>query len=78
MELAEQQHASWLRPDVSRVGNGYDTAVGLPSEDISDMFSFPPGFDGQGSHMNRAANYYSNSARAMAAGYGSTHSKFIV
>lgn len=75
---AEQQHAAWLRPDANRMGNGYEPPVGFPSEDISEMFSLQHGFDGNGSHMNRAAaaNYYSqHSARAM--GYGSTHSMFF-
>ena len=73
--LTDQQHTPWLRPDASRLGNGYEPPVGIPSEDISDMFTFPHSFESNSSHMNRAANYYSNSARAMA-GYGASHGKF--
>ncbi|KAK6175600.1 hypothetical protein SNE40_014027 [Patella caerulea] len=67
MELpAEQQHGgAWLRPDPSRLGNGFDSATPgmLPSEDISDMF-FPHSLDTNTSHMN-PASYYSSQSRAM-------------
>ncbi|KAL4225855.1 Trans-acting T-cell-specific transcription factor GATA-3 [Mactra antiquata] len=76
---AEQQHAAWLRPEANRMTNGYEPPVGFPSEDISEMFSLQHGFDGNSSHMNRAAaaNYYSqHSARVTMSGYGSTHSSY--
>ena len=72
MELTEQQHAAWLRPDGPRVGNPYESGI-LPPADLSEMFSFPDPMEGNGAHMNRS--YYSNSTRAM--GYGSTHGNFI-
>lgn len=78
---AEQQHAAWLRPETNRMGNGYEPSVGFPSEDISEMFSLQHSFDGNSSHMNRAAaaNYYSqHSARVTMSGYGSSHSKYLM
>jgi len=75
MDLAtEQQHAAWLRPDTTRMGNGYEPP--FQTEDIGEMFPLPHGFDGSNSHR-AAASYYSNT-RAMAAGYGSAHGKNIV
>ena len=67
MEITEQQHAAWLRPDGPRVGNPYESGI-LPPADLSEMFSFADPMEGN-SAMNRS--YYSNSTRAM--GYGSAH-----
>lgn len=68
---AEQQHASsWLRPEPSRVGSYEPTPGMLPSEDIGEMFT--PHFLDQGSHMNAAAGYYNQAARAMG-NYRSSH-----
>ena len=67
----EQQHASsWLRPEAPRVGSYEPTPGMLPSEDIGEMFT--PHFLDQGSHMNAAAGYYNQAARAMG-GYRSSH-----
>ena len=68
MEITEQQHAAWLRPDGPRVGNPYESGI-LPPADLSEMFSFADPMEGNSAHMNRS--YYSNSTRAM--GYGSAH-----
>lgn len=66
----EQQHASWLRPEGPRVGSYEPTPGMLPSEDIGEMFS--PHFLDQSSHMNAAAGYYNQAARAMGS-YRSSH-----
>jgi hypothetical protein len=71
----EQQHASsWLRPEAPRVGSYEPTPGMLPSEDIGEMFT--PHFLDQGSHMNAAAGYYNQAARAMG-GYRSSHGKHL-
>ena len=71
----EQQHASsWLRHEAPRVGSYEPTPGMLPSEDIGEMFT--PHFLDQGSHMNAAAGYYNQAARAMG-GYRSSHGKHL-
>ncbi|VDH95346.1 GATA-binding protein 2, partial [Mytilus galloprovincialis] len=68
---AEQQHASsWLRAEAPRVGSYEPTPGMLPSEDIGEMFT--PHFLDQSSHMNAAAGYYNQAARAMGS-YRSSH-----